>query len=709
MFTQKSKQWCQSAIALPVLLSAQSNMEAQSANTRSNESGSGLVEMEMVVVTPSRSPRSLFDSPNTVDVIDNDQLKQRMYRTTPQILRDTPGVLLQETSPGQGSPFIRGFTGFRNIFLIDGIRLNNSVFRDGPNQYWNTVDPLSLSSLEVLKGPGSVQYGSDGAGGVVSANTLSPGIYADGFDYGGRLYYRVSSAENSHMLRAESQAALNSQTGVIAGVSYKQYGNVVAGGSTGTQKGTGYDDIDFDLKFVHRLNDNHKLILAYQNVFLNNVPRTHKTMDGVSYAGTAVGGEIHRDTDQTRRLAYVQWHASNLDGFVDSMQSNLSWHYQEEVRDRLRTGGRQDYQGFDVNTIGFYHQMQSETSIGDLSYGVDFYHDEVNSFSSRNAIQGPVGDDASYDLAGIYLQDTIALAEQWDFIAGGRFTYAGASADKVEDPVTGGQVSIDRDWNNVVGNARLVYKIKPEVWNVYGGVSQGFRAPNLTDLTSQLDTGANEQEIPSLGLDPEKFLTYEIGTRVNKGRFSGEVAGFYTDVNDLINRFPTGVITAGGKTEVGKANVGDGFVTGVELGLSYEVYPEWTLFGNATYMDGEVDVFTGPGPVSTSEYLDRVMPLSGQVGLRWMAESKRYWAEIRGVFSADADRLSSRDRRDTERIPPMGTPGYELLDLRAGWNINKHFSLTGAIENITDRNYRIHGSGTNSPGRNFIAALEAKF
>jgi hemoglobin/transferrin/lactoferrin receptor protein len=71
--------------------------------------------------------------------------------------------------------------------------------------------------------------------------------------------------------------------------------------------------------------------------------------------------------------------------------------------------------------------------------------------------------------------------------------------------------------------------------------------------------------------------------------------------------------------------------------------------------------------------------------------------------------MSSRDRRDTERIPPMGTPGYELLDLRAGWNINKHLSLSGAIENITDRNYRIHGSGTNSPGRNFIAALEAKF
>jgi hemoglobin/transferrin/lactoferrin receptor protein len=206
--------------------------------SESTQASSEVVELDKMVVTPSRSSRPLFDAPNTVAVVSNEDLERNMYRTTPQILRDTPGVMVQETSPGQGSPFIRGFTAFRNIFLIDGIRLNNSVFRDGPNQYWNSVDPLSIESVEVLKGPGSVQYGSDGAGGVVNVNTLSPSVYGDGFEYGGRAYYRVSSAENSHMVRAESQAALDQNTGVIAGVSYKQFGNVVEGGGTGTQKGT---------------------------------------------------------------------------------------------------------------------------------------------------------------------------------------------------------------------------------------------------------------------------------------------------------------------------------------------------------------------------------------------------------------------------------------------------------------------------------------
>ncbi len=496
---------------------------------------------------------------------------------------------------------------------------------------------------------------------------------------------------------------------MIAGVSYKQFGSVVAGGGTGTQDGTGYEEWDFDLKFEHHINPHHTFVLAYQNVEQNNVPRTHKTINGISYKGSAIGSEIHRDSDQLRRLTYIQWHAHDLDGFVDSMQTSLSWHVQEELRDRLRSRGRQDYQGFDVDTFGFFSQLQSETPVGDLSYGVDYYHDEVDSFSSRNPIQGAVGDDASYDLAGIFVQDTIDLSERWNFSLGGRFTYAGANADKVEDPVSGNQVSVDRDWSNAVGNARLVYKIKPDRWNIFGGIAQGFRAPNLMDLTSQIDTGANEQEIPAISLEPEKYLTYEIGTRVNYQRFSAELAGFYTDVNDMINRFPTGVVTADGKTEVGKANVGDGFVTGIEYGMAYEIHPEWTLFGNATYMDGEIDVMTGPGPAASAEYLSRGMPLSGQVGLRWMSEQRRFHAQIRGVLSATADHLSSRDRRDTERIPPGGTPGYERIDLKVGWNIHTNLTLTVAIDNMTNQNYRVHGSGTNSPGRNFIAALESRF
>lgn len=113
------------------------------------------------------------------------------------MLRDVTGIMIQETAFGQGSPYIRGFTEFRNVFLVDGIRLNNSVFREGPNQYWNTVDPFSLERLGVVKGPGSVLYGSDAVGGTVNAISKSPALDQTGRSYSSSTTYRAASAENS--------------------------------------------------------------------------------------------------------------------------------------------------------------------------------------------------------------------------------------------------------------------------------------------------------------------------------------------------------------------------------------------------------------------------------------------------------------------------------------------------------------------------------
>src|SRR5690606_19675495 len=98
-----------------------------------------------VVVTASRTPQDPFDAPRAIDVLTSEDLLQLSPRTFPQALRELPSVLVQETAPGQGSPFIRGFTGYSNLLLIDGIRLNNSTFRSGPNQYWATIDPLSIA------------------------------------------------------------------------------------------------------------------------------------------------------------------------------------------------------------------------------------------------------------------------------------------------------------------------------------------------------------------------------------------------------------------------------------------------------------------------------------------------------------------------------------------------------------------------------------
>ena len=128
-----------------------------------------------VVVTPTRSEQSPDALAFQTEVRDGWDLQvRRQVRSTPEALRERPSVMVQKTAHGQGSPFLRGWTGFRTLMMVDGVRLNNSVYRDGPNPYWNTVDPYSLERLEVMMGSGSVQYGSDAIGGVVQGLTPDP-------------------------------------------------------------------------------------------------------------------------------------------------------------------------------------------------------------------------------------------------------------------------------------------------------------------------------------------------------------------------------------------------------------------------------------------------------------------------------------------------------------------------------------------------------
>lgn len=684
---------------------------ARAERTRHDE-----IDLDTVVVTPTRSGIPSFDAPTTTEVVDAEEIADRNLRTVPEALRFVPGVLVQETSYGQGSPYIRGFTGYRNLFLIDGIRLNNSVFRPGPNQYWNTVDPWSLEALEIVKGPTSVLYGSDAIGGTVNAITKSP--YAGGAEgrWAGLLAERISSAEHSLTERAEVSASIGEESGLLVGFTRKDYGNLRAGGDTGLQENTGYEEWDGDLKFERFVSDGVRLVVAHQEVHQTDVPRTHKTIYGVSFEGTSVGSELRRDLDQDRRLSYVQLRGEDLGGTFDAFTLSLSYQTQEEERDRVKSNGKRDLQGFTVDTIGLLANAVTESSLGRWTYGVEYYNDSVDSFLDKGAsqtpaddIQGPVADDASYDLLGLYLQDELEATDRLDVVLGLRFNYAAADANEVRDPVSDAQISIDEDWSALVGSARFVYALEPDRWNLFGGISQGFRAPNLSDLTRFDSARSNEFEIPAPGLDSENFVQYELGVKGRREDLAVQTSVFYTDVSDMIQRVPTGNTNGSGEFEVTKENVGDGFVYGIETAAAYEFREHWTVFADATYMEGKVDTFPTSAPVEKREYIDRLMPFTTHAGLRWDRADGRMWAESTVTYAADADRLSTRDRNDTQRIPPGGTPSYTLLDVRAGYRVGDSLELTFAIDNVFDEDYRVHGSGSNGPGTNAILAARLWF
>lgn len=678
-------------------------------------------QLPEVVVTATRTPHALQDVPASVKVVSGEEMRtEKMVETMPDALKDTPGVMLQKTSNGQTSPYIRGFTGFRNLLMVDGVRFNNAVFRDGPNQYWTLVDPYALDRVEVVKGPGSVLYGSDAVGGVVNAITQDTGLQLAPGAWERHLFTRVASADKSVIVHGDVDGNVDGRLGYHVGGSWKDFNDVRGGREVGTQPQTGYDEWNGDLKLEYLTGPDQKLTLAHLHTTQDDVWRTHRTVYGIDWEGATHGTDRRLSYDQEYDLTYLQFHAAELGGPVDAVHAGVSWQTMDEEENRVKKDLTSQIQGFTVNTAGMFLTLESPSPVGRWSYGVDYYHDEVDSYSdSYNAagkhtasgIQGPVADDAGYDTAGVFVQDEIPFGERVDLVLGARGSWINADAGAVRDPKTGRQTSIQDDWGAVTGQGRLLVGLdEKKTWQWFAGVGQSFRAPNLSDLTRFDIARSGEVEIAAPGLKPERYVTYETGIKTEHAGWGGELAFFHTDIRDMIVRVPTGE-TIGGNRVVSKKNAGDGELDGVELGAHLKATDEVTLFGSFTWMDGEVEGYPTSAASSEREPLSRLMPVTVNGGVKYepLVFNRKLFVQVDATMAAEQDRLASGDRADTQRFPPDGTPGYTVWNVRGGYKITPDVHLTVALENVFNADYRIHGSGVNEPGRNLIAALDVKF
>ncbi|MBC8553384.1 MAG: TonB-dependent receptor, partial [Candidatus Brocadiales bacterium] len=144
-----------------------------------------------------------------------------------------------------------------------------------------------------------------------------------------------------------------------------------------------------------------------------------------------------------------------------------------------------------------------------------------------------------------------------------------------------------------------------------------------------------------------------------------------------------------------------------EAGVSYSPFEQWTTFGNFSWINGDVKQIQNGE--ERDKPFDRLMPLTGRFGVRWESQKPRMWVEGQTTMVNNQDRLSLRDRTDTNRIPTRGTPGYTIYSLRGGIKVNKNLNVSIAAENLSDKSYRVHGSGQNEPGINFIFSTALSF
>jgi hemoglobin/transferrin/lactoferrin receptor protein len=658
-----------------------------------------------VIITATRSENSAAKVPAAVKTLDQKQMAERLVRTFPEALRETPGVMIQKTSNGQGSPFIRGFTGFRNLMLIDGIRFNNSTFREGPNQYWNTIDPYALDRIEVLPSQGGTLYGSDAIGGTVNAFTKDSGFLREaegGFFTHGQADYRWSSAERSNVQHAEASIGQGQRWGLHVGVTLNQFADVRT--PQGIQRQTGYDQWAFDVRLDVALDDHWQLTGVHQQSRQNDAWRTHVTTAAVAYEGTTLGTDRTRLFDQERSLSYLRLAGKDLVGIIDAASLTVSLQTAGEEQFRITGAGVRSFNDVDISTLGVDLQFESDSPIGRLVYGLDYYHDWLETDGANN-FAGAVADDASYDLLGIFLQDSIDVGERFHLILGGRYTHVRADAGKFRNPVGGAVTAYSNEWQNFSASARFIVDLdERDRYQLFGGVSQSFRAPNLSDLTRDDLSATGIIEIPSTGLNPEIYLTYEIGLKAQTESVTASFAYFFTQIEDMIVRRATGV-----PGQESKANGGDGYIQGIEFAARWQIDPNWSLFGQIAWVEGEADQFIGTTQQTRREPLGKVAPLNAFGGVRWQTRDNRFWTELVCLTYGEAARLNTADQADTSRIPPNGTPSFWLVSLRGGCKVNEHLILTASLDNLLNETYRYHGSGSNEPGFGATLGATVKF
>ncbi len=671
-----------------------------------------------IVVTAQRYGRPAFELPRSTSAYDSENLHElRLVRTLPEAMRETPGVSVQKTTHSHGSPKIRGQNGRRTLLLVDGIRINTSIWRSGNVEYWNTVDAYSLDRLEIVRGPGSVMWGSDAAFGVGQGLSQGPGMPStwegDSATHA-RLLFRYSSAEDSFIGRLQGKGH-KGQFGWHAGISYKDFGDVIAGADMGRLDETAYDEYDGDVKLAYALDEDSLLSFGFQHVQWDDAPRMHSTIYSKSWRSTRPGSDLQRDYSQQRDLAYLRL---NMDKGDLSQQYTVSYQRFEEEENRIRSNSRRRITAAEVDQFGLAARFVLDLEDhGKVAFGFDGYHEEISSsyveYNADGSLRqrrnrGAVADDASYQSFGLYGEWTTPIGEEFEATVGARYSYYAADADTVA--VSGTSVpasAFNRDWNSLVGSAQIMWRPE-ERTRVWASLAQSFRAPNMADLTRFDAARSNEIEVPTVDLDPEQYLTLEVGARYDDGlrRLGGNI--YYMWVEDMIMRYPTGN-TIGSDLEVTKANAGDGYFWGLELEgattLDFLGLNEWEAYAYVDYVDSELDSYDSGD--AGKAHPKGVPPASGQIGFRWQHPSKKTSFEffMPIVASHDKSDYSAAERRDQQRVPPDGLPGYLLFGLRGSTRLHEKVTASLAVENIANADYRVMDSGSNGLGTNVIFTL----
>lgn len=649
-----------------------------------------VIPLQEVIVTSQREALSPMLIPYSVSSLSRGAMEEYSVRTAPEALMSVNGVFVQKTNHGGGSPFLRGLTGNQTLLVVDGIRLNNSIYRYGPNQYMNTIDPFWVQKMEIAKGTGSVQYGTDAMGGVIQVFTKEPEFQIEKTSIHAKALGRTMSGDMEKTGRGEVEVR-SSKVAALVGATRRNFGDLIGGKETGRQSPSGYDEQAFDAKIMAQLNSAVQLTLASQMTRQEHVPLYHKIV---------LENYLQNEFDpQQRMLSYARMNIKGNHKLLNRIKITASWQNSEEGRlSRKNESSVQVREKDKVNTLGLTLEVNSKPfNAWTATSGIEIYHDKVGSTRREHTVDGnsPViqkrglyPDQSTYDNYSFFTLHRLS-AGRWILDGGIRLN---AFMISISDP-TVGDVRITPE--ALVFNTALMYNLNAS-HRVYGALSSGFRAPNIDDMGT-IGIVDFRYEQPAYDLKPEQSMNYELGYKFSMGNIQGNLSAYYMDLQQLITRVAEEGQSIDGYQVYRKENVEKASIKGFEAMVNWNLWPSLELNSGISYTYGQNK--------TKGEPLRRIPPLNARSAATYRYGKVYATAEL--LVAAKQDRLAQGDKSDN-RIPQGGTPGWQVVNLYAGLHLSP-FKLTAGIQNLGDEDYRTHGSGINGVGRSGFVSVEFSF
>ena len=692
-----------------------------------------------------------------IDIIGIKTIARYNAQNSGDLLINTGNIFVQKSQQGGSSPVLRGFEASRVLLVVDGVRLNNAIYRAGHLQNVITVDQNMLERVEVMYGPSSTIYGSDALGGVIHFRTKSPVLSAsNNLLVKGTGFVRYSSANDEKTGHADASIA-GKKFGWLQSYTYSDFGDMKMGNSyrdkyydfgrrkqyietvngvdrivtnsdDRVQRFSGYKQWDITQKLLFKQSDkvSHQLNFQYSNS--SDIPRYDRLQDIRNFGG--IIGTTLRYAEwfygpQTRLMGAYELNVGSL-GFLDGLKVNLNY---QDIKESRQQREYLRYDRFDsrrehIKVAAFNIDGKKTWGNNELSMGIDGQLNDLTSVADRtNLTTGAATKlDTRYpdgtnkmNYFGLYAQHIVKICKGKFVLNDGiRLQSVSLHSTIIDNsffnlPVT----DIKQTPFAVTGNLGAVYMPSPGM-RITGNISSGFRAPNIDDAVRifESSTATKRVIIPNADINPEYTYNFDLGfsqTIQDKVRF--EVTGFYTLFRNAIATAPfklngqDSIMYNGVRSAVyASQNVNKAYVRGINARLKIELSKNLSFDNTVTQTYGRYKNANG-----TEKPLDHVPPVFGKSSLAYTGN--KFSTEVYGMYNGwKKIKDYNPDGEDNGQYATTeGMPSWFTINWRGSYTFSKCISLQLAVENIADKNYRYFASGFSAPGRNFIIALSSSF